>query len=188
MISKNLRAAVSFVLVGFACLLVAMSPPPEMEFKLLYEISPAPEFASGTLLQCQEPDCSDGKQSGEAIYCYTEAKCRVWLVDDDAVYFQIEVFFSDDTVRTSNIFEKTYAYSEYEITVLEDELVVVEVGSADPGSPVNGLIYVITLIGIGIYHYCPAIIGVLAVVAALIIVMIVRRRRSVSDPEMEAKK
>lgn len=136
----------------------------------------------GTLLQCQEPDCSDGKLSKEDIYCYTETDCRVWLVDDDAIFFQIVMFFFDNTARTSNIFEKTYAYSEYEITVLEDRLEVVEVGSADPGSPVNGLIYIITLIGIGIYHYCPAIIGVLVVVAVLIILMIVRRRRSVSEP------
>lgn len=127
------------VFVALAPLLMAdTGPKPGMDFALEYEISPAPQIAAVTLLECQQADCSDAAPLEElgpqGIWCDSNTECRSMAYGYNGEYFQLVLEFDDGTSLNSNIFVKTYFNSRYAVTVQADTLLVEEVGgSGDPG-------------------------------------------------------
>lgn len=97
----------------------------EFEFK---QVVPEGELQiiSGILYECDQSDCSDAaplEQLGpQGFYCDTES-CSA-LAYGFAPYHRLEVEFSDEITRTSNIFETAGFDSKYTVTVRPDDLLV----------------------------------------------------------------
>jgi hypothetical protein len=103
-------------------------PKPTMHFTFEWEAGTPVEIVEGTLLQCREPDCSDGKpleRAGPQHFACNEASCDS-LAYGYKDYNQLRIRFADGTVRESNVFEKSYFRARYHVTVTEDELRVKE--------------------------------------------------------------
>ena len=101
-------------------------PKPTMEFDFKQEPDGELQIISGVLYECDQLDCSDAaplEQLGpQGLYCDTVG-CRATAYGF-APYHRLEVEFSDEMTRTSNIFETAGFDSKYTVTVRPDDLLV----------------------------------------------------------------
>lgn len=101
-------------------------PKPTMEFDFKHEPDVELQIVSGILYECDQPDCSDAaalEQLGpQGLYCDT-ASCSATAYGF-APYHRLEVEFSDEVTRRSNIFETAGFDSKYTVTVRPDDLLV----------------------------------------------------------------
>jgi hypothetical protein len=101
-------------------------PKPTMEFDFKQEPDVELQIISGVLYECDQPDCSDAaalEQLGpQGLYCDTVG-CHATAYGF-APYHQLEVEFSDEVTRRSNIFETAGFDSRYTVTVRPDDLLV----------------------------------------------------------------
>ncbi|HEU0291535.1 MAG TPA: hypothetical protein VFR47_02300 [Anaerolineales bacterium] len=101
-------------------------PKPTMEFDFKHEPDVELQIISGILYECDQSDCSDAaalEQLGpQGLYCDTES-CSATAYGF-APYHRLEVEFSDEITRQSNIFETAGFDSKYTVTVRPDDLLV----------------------------------------------------------------
>jgi hypothetical protein len=102
-------------------------PKPTMDFQFKYESSEEhPTIVSGILYECQQSDCSDAaslEQLGpQGFRCDTQS-CSATAYGF-APYHKLEIEFSDEQTRQSNIFETAGFESKYTVTVRPDDLLV----------------------------------------------------------------
>ena len=99
-------------------------PKPTMEFDFKQEPDGELQIISGSQYECDQPDCSDAaplEQLGpQGLYCDTVG-CHATAYGF-APYHRLEVEFSDEVTRTSNIFETAGFHSSYTVTVGPDDL------------------------------------------------------------------
>ena len=101
-------------------------PKPTMEFDFDQELDGELQIISGILYECDQSDCSDAaplEQLGpQGLYCDTVG-CRATAYGF-APYHILEVEFSDEVTRRSNIFETAGFDSRYTVIVRPDDLLV----------------------------------------------------------------
>jgi hypothetical protein len=102
-------------------------PKPTMDFQFEWESDLVPSsIASGTLYECKQSDCSDAaplQQLGpQGFRCDTE-NCSATAYGF-APYHKIEIEFSDEETRQSNIFRTAGFDSKYAVTVRPNDLLV----------------------------------------------------------------
>jgi hypothetical protein len=101
-------------------------PKPTMVFDFKREPDVELQIISGILYECDQPDCSDAaplEQLGpQGLYCDTVG-CRATAYGF-APYHRLEIEFSDEVTRQSNIFETAGFDSKYTVTVRPDDLLV----------------------------------------------------------------
>jgi hypothetical protein len=132
-------------------------PKPIMDFTLKQEISGKPvTITSGTLFECENADCSDAvplKQLGPQGFSCTASSCSA-LAYGFSPYHRLEIQFSDDKTRLSNIFKTIQFQSKYKVTIRQDDLKVESLFSLDIFTP---LTYVLLcggcLVGIAILDF-----------------------------------
>jgi len=110
--------------IGLAARPADTGPKPTMSFNFVFEGDPI-EIISGKLLECDQPDCSDGaplEKGGPQRFECTATGCRALAYSFDD-YHQLVIEFSDKT-RTSNVFEKHLFASQYTVQVDGDGLEV----------------------------------------------------------------
>jgi hypothetical protein len=102
-------------------------PKPTMDFQFKYESTEEhPTIVSGILYECQQADCSDAaplQQLGpQGFRCDSEG-CSATAYGF-APYHKLEIEFSDEQIRQSNIFQTAGFDSKYTVTVRLDDLLV----------------------------------------------------------------
>jgi len=143
-------------------------PKPTMEFNFKNLSDGEVTIISGMMYECDQSDCSDAaplEELGPQRFTCDEFSCRA-LAYGFAPYHKLEIEFSDEVTRESNIFETAGFDSRYTVTVQPDDLLVEAELSL-------GILPPTTLAIIGCV--CILVIGI--VVIGLIIFM-VRRSRS----------
>jgi len=107
-----------------------IGPKPTVKFTFKQEFSGSlVTITSGTLLQCDLPDCSDahplpGNMGPQHFSC--EALACSGLAYGFTDYGKLEITFSDGKTRQSNIFAIKSFNSSYNVTIQENDLVVTE--------------------------------------------------------------
>jgi hypothetical protein len=101
-------------------------PKPTMEFDFKQDPDVELQIISGILYECDQSDCSDAaplEQVGpQGLYCDTQS-CSATAYGF-APYHILEVEFSDEVTRRSNIFETAGFDSKYTVTVRPEDLLV----------------------------------------------------------------
>lgn len=116
----------SFLLIPLAGVgLVDVGPKPHLEFSLVFEGDEV-QVESGTLYECDLPDCSDARPLEEmavqGFRCY-ENTC-IAVAYGFARYHRLVLVFSDGVTRRSPVFETQGHLSNYVVTVRESDLLV----------------------------------------------------------------
>ena len=116
----------AFLLLPARTALADTGPKPTMEFDFNHEPDVELQIISGVLYECDQPDCSDAaplEQLGpQGLYCDTVG-CLATAYGF-APYHILEVEFSDEVTRRSNIFETAGFDSRYTVIVRPDDLLV----------------------------------------------------------------
>ena len=131
---RQLGASTAIVLVigllaiatGLAASPADVGPKPSMYFEFEFTSDPI-EIVSGQMLECDQPDCSDGvplEEMGPQGFECTPITCDA-LAYTFSDYHQLVITFSDK-VRTSNVFEKQGFAAKYTVKVTEEGLEVTE--------------------------------------------------------------
>lgn len=115
------------LLLPVQIVLADTGPKPTMDFQFKYESTEEhPTIVSGILYECDQPDCSDAsplEQLGpQGLFCDTEG-CRATAYGF-APYHKLEIEFSDEETRQSNIFQTAGFDSKYTVTVRPTDLLV----------------------------------------------------------------
>jgi len=101
-------------------------PKPQMEFIFQGTDEGELQIIRGELYECDQPDCSDAapleKLGPQGLYCDTIG-CRATAYGF-APYHILEVEFSDEVTRRSNVFETGGFNSRYTVTVQPNDLLV----------------------------------------------------------------
>ena len=134
----------------FQVVLADVAPSATLDFEFQAGFSPTSPvtITSGTLFECDQPDCSDAKPLD------TSAQRQIWyeqkfscdknschaLTYGFSKYYRIEILFSDGKLRLSNVFEMTELKPKYTVTIHQDNLVV--------KSPLNAPAPIYTLLGL----------------------------------------
>jgi hypothetical protein len=143
-------------------------PKPTMDFAFKGLQEGELQIISGILYECEQSDCSDARPlealGPQGLYCDTMS-CRATAYGF-APYHILEVEFSDEVTRRSNIFETAGFQSSYTVTIQPNDLLVEAQFSLKAFSSVN--LFLIACV-------CAIIIGVGIVVLA---VFLVRRSRT----------
>lgn len=146
-------------------------PKPTMEFDFKQELDGELQIISGVLYECDQPDCSDAaplEQLGpQGLYCDTVG-CHATAYGF-APYHILEVEFSDEVTRRSNIFETTGFDSRYTVIVRPDDLRVEARFSLD-SFPRLGIIEILIL--------CTCGIVILGLMIGLTVFLIRRARKT----------
>ncbi|HKJ26664.1 MAG TPA: hypothetical protein VJ965_03415 [Anaerolineales bacterium] len=171
--SRNRLLLLSLVLLILSPFLMAdMGPKPGMDFELFYDISPVPTITEVILMECSQPDCAGAvpleELGPQGIRCPTNTTCDSMAYGYSGDHFQLLLSFDDGSTRTSNTFEKKHFNSEYEVRILDDLLVVEEVGGS--GNPANMVFY--GILGVA---FCSMLV---LIAAAVLIVRYVFRRQA----------
>jgi hypothetical protein len=102
-------------------------PKPTMDFQFKYESTQEhPTIVSGILYECQQSDCSDAaplQQLGPQGFRCDSESCSATAYGF-APYHKIEIEFSDEQTRQSNIFQTAGFDSLYTVTVRTNDLLV----------------------------------------------------------------
>ena len=116
------------VLFSAHTVLADTGPKPTMEFIFKQNLPEGERhtIVSGILYECDQSDCSDAAPLEEVgpqgFYCDAQS-CRA-IAYGFAPYHRIEIEFSDEITRQSNIFETAGFDSRYTVTVQPDDLLV----------------------------------------------------------------
>jgi hypothetical protein len=115
------------LLMPVQIVLADTGPKPTMDFTFDQTLLEGDlQVISGILYECDQPDCSDAAPLQEAgpqrftcdtTYCHATAY-------GFAPYHRIEIEFSDEQTRQSNIFQTAGFASSYAVTVRPDDLLV----------------------------------------------------------------
>jgi hypothetical protein len=84
------------------------------------------QVISGILYECDQPDCSDAtplQEVGPQRFICDTTSCQATAYGF-APYHKIEIEFSDEQTRQSNIFQTAGFASSYTVTVRPDDLLV----------------------------------------------------------------
>ena len=147
-----------------------VGPKPTMNFDFVQQPNGQPiSIVAGTLLECDQPDCSDAKPlqvlGPQRFSC--EANSCSAMAYGFSPYHRLEIQFSDGVTRKSNIFKTAQFQSTYQVTINPTDLVVKARISLDPinlWSPYT----LILICGI-------CLVGIIIIV--VLIVLLVRRSR-----------
>ena len=143
-------------------------PKPTMNFSYQSETpGPLPTILSGSLLECNQPDCGDAaplKELGPQRFSCQSDSCSA-LAYSFSPYHRLEIQFSDGKTRQSNIFQTAQFNSVYKVTVRPDDLLVESQFNLDLFSPTTYLLI------------CGCLVGILAIAIVLIIIFIRRSRK-----------
>lgn len=132
-------------LVPAQIVLADTGPKPTMEFELkgLQDL----QIVSGILYECDQPDCSDAEPLQELgpqrLWC-DPTSCGA-LAYGFADYHILEVEFSDEVTRRSNVFQTAGFDSKYTVTVQPNDLVVESRFSLGVISPYSWLLVIVSL-------------------------------------------
>jgi len=115
------------ILLPAQIVLADTGPKPTMDFQFKYESTEEhPTIISGILYECQQSDCSDAaplQQLGPQGFRCDSESCSATAYGF-APYHKIEIEFSDEETRQSNIFQTTGFNSKYTVTVHQNDLLV----------------------------------------------------------------
>lgn len=140
-------------------------PKPTMEFEFKGLQEGELQIISGILYECEQSDCRDARPLEElgpqGLYCDTMS-CRATAYGF-APYHILEVEFSDEVIRRSNIFETAGFQSSYTVTIQPNDLLVEAQFSLKAFSSVN--LFLIACV-------CALVIGA---GIAVLVVFLVRR-------------
>jgi hypothetical protein len=135
-----------------------IGPKPTMDFIFTQEFSDNPvAILGGTLMECEQSDCSDGKPLavlGPQHFECTENSCFA-MAYGFAAYHRLEIQFSDGKTRQSNVFQSEALAGKYTVTIRQDDLLV------QPQSSVDIVAYIVLLMAV--------------VALTLVVILIVRR-------------
>jgi hypothetical protein len=156
-----------------SAVLADTGPKPTMDFSFKQELS-GDQIAiiSGVLYECDRSDCSDAmplKELGPQRFTCDATSCSA-LAYGFSDYHKLEIQFSDDKTRQSNIFKTAGFDSKYTVTVRADDLLV-----ESQFSPVNMLPRTWT---ITILLLCACILMIGMIVTGIIIFFIRRRSKN----------
>jgi len=102
-------------------------PKPTMEFTFKTDqLDGELTIVSGILYECDQADCSDAsplEELGPQRFTCDALSCRA-LAYGFAPYHKLEIEFSDEETRESNIFETAGFDSKYTVTVQPNDLLV----------------------------------------------------------------
>lgn len=122
-------------------------PKPSMDFNFKGLDDGELQIISGILYECDQADCSDAKPLEELgpqrLTCSTTG-CSATAYGF-APYHILEVEFSDEVTRRSNIFETAGFDSTYMVTVQPNDLLVESQFSLGFVSPYNWFLIIISL-------------------------------------------
>jgi hypothetical protein len=144
------------LLVPTRIVLADTGPKPTMDFQFKYESTEEhPTIVSGILYECQQSDCNDAAPlqplGPQGFHCDTES-CSATAYGF-APYHKLEIEFSDEQTRQSNIFQTAGFDSKYTVTVRSDDLLVESEFSPTGFLPplfLIGIACICALVGIGL--------------------------------------
>jgi hypothetical protein len=146
-----------------------IGPKPSMEFIFTQGFPGAQvSITSGTLLECQQSDCSDAKplpHLGPQSFSCETASCHA-LAYGFSDYHRLEIEFSDGKTRQSNIFKTADFNGTYNVTIRQDDLLVEPQISLGLFSP---LTYILLC---GCCLFC-----VLVIIVVVIVVIVSRKNK-----------
>ena len=125
-----LAVAASLVAIPIRAARADTGPKPTMNFRFVYDISPALTILSGDLLECSDPACADAaplRELGPQSFHCSSADCSS-MAYGYAKYHRLSITFSDGQRRESNVFGKKHFQARYAVQVLENSLQVRETG------------------------------------------------------------
>jgi hypothetical protein len=144
-------------------------PKPSMAFEFKQGVSDTNvTIVSGTLYECNQPDCSDAaplEERGPQRFTCEVDRCQA-LAYGFAPYHRLEIEFSDGKTRQSNIFETAGFSSKYTVIIQPDDLLVE--ARFNPTALLPAAIILIA---------CICVLVVIGLVAGVIIFMIRRSTR-----------
>jgi hypothetical protein len=128
------KTVISLFLLGFLLVLLPMSavaadtgPKPTMDFEFTQEFSGNPvTITGGNLFECEQSDCSDAEplmEAGPQRFTCTINSCHA-LAYGFRNYHHLEIVFSDEKTRQSNIFKTDSFSGKYKVIIREDDLLV----------------------------------------------------------------
>ena len=128
---KNIK--LSFLLLFLFILFIPMQtaladtgPKPTMDFNFKGLDDGELQIVSGILYECDQADCSDAKpleELGPQRLTCTTTGCHA-LAYGFADYHILEVEFSDEVTRSSNVFQTAGFSSVYTVTIQPNDLLV----------------------------------------------------------------
>jgi hypothetical protein len=130
-------------------------PKPTMDFVFDQSLLESDlQVISGILYECDQPDCSDAaplQEVGPQRFTCDTTSCQATAYGF-APYHRIEIEFSDEQTRQSNIFQTAGFASSYAVTVRPDDLLVKAKFSLGFLSPIFIIIIacVCALVGMGL--------------------------------------
>jgi hypothetical protein len=130
-------------------------PKPTMDFAFDQTLLESDlQVISGILYECDQPDCSDAaplQEVGPQRFTCDTTSCQATAYGF-APYHKIEIEFSDEQTRQSNVFQTAGFASSYTVTVRPDDLLVKAKFSLGFLPPVFIIIItcVCALVGIGL--------------------------------------
>jgi hypothetical protein len=143
-------------------------PKPTMDFTFTQQTPGAAlTILSGTLFECNQPDCSDAaplRALGPQRLTCDASSCSA-LAYGFSPYHRLEIQFSDGKTRQSNVFQTGQFNSAYKVTIRPDDLLVEAQFKPDLFSP---SIYLII---------CGCLAGILVIVVLLVIFLVRRSRK-----------
>jgi hypothetical protein len=169
---KRSRLFVLAVLLFFSVLPLQsaaadIGPKPTMDFEFVQlAAGPSLTIVSGTLSECNQPDCSDARplsQVGPQRFSCDATSCSATAYGFSP-YHRIEIQFSDGRARTSNVFETAAFDAEYKVTIGETGLLVEPRASPWRLTPV-----LVTL-------SCLCLVGLIITVIALVVRYLIRKK------------
>jgi len=126
-----------------------------MEFTFKQELTgESVTISSGTLYECDQSDCSDAsplQELGPQRFTCDASSCSATAYGF-AAYHKIEIQFSDEKTRASNIFQTAGFDSTYTVTIRPEDLLVEAQFSLGVLPPVFLIIItcICALVGVGI--------------------------------------
>jgi hypothetical protein len=130
-------------------------PKPTMDFQFKQEQDLLPmSIGSGIMYECNQADCSDAfplKELGpQGFRCDTES-CSATAYGF-APYHKLQIEFSDEETRQSNIFKTAGFDSKYTVTVRPDDLLVEAQFSLGAFPPIAVIVVtcICALLGVGL--------------------------------------
>jgi len=158
------------VLLPAQIVLADTGPKPTMDFAFDQTLVESDlQVISGILYECDQPDCSAAtplQEAGPQRFTCDTTNCHATAYGF-APYHKIEIEFSDEQTRQSNVFQTAGFASSYTVTVRPDDLLVKAQFSLGFLSPI--FIIIITCI-------C-ALVGI-GLVAGLIVFLIRRSKKT----------
>ena len=142
-------------------------PKPSMDFAFKQLAEKDLQVISGVLYECDQADCSDAtplQEVGPQRFTCDTNSCHA-LAYGFAPYHKIEIEFSDEQTRQSNIFQTAGFASNYTVTVQQNDLLV----EAEFSLGVLPPVFMIAIL------CCCALVGIVLVVG--FIVFLIRRSR-----------